>query len=337
VVRVLTLEQIIPGLLVGATFGVILQRGRICFNSAFRDILLFKDSTIAKAIWIAIAVEMVGFAALGDSGLLTIYPRGLYWGANILGGFIFGVGMVLAGGCVSGSTYRAGEGMIGSALALVGIGIGSTVTLSLWLAPFKNTLQSATQIEFAGGAPTLPTIIGLNHWAVIAPILLVTGILVCRSLKGATFRDLSAFGRGWPWWFSGLLLGLVAILSYVSLEAAGGTYPGWCGGYIGLTVTISRVNVGYPFNWEMGLVIGAILGAALAAVLSDEWKLRVPRPRLLVQSLLGGLLMGFGAVVGDGCNIATILIGVPLFSIGSILAGIFTILGVWAAAYVMFR
>ena len=134
-----------------------------------------------------------------------------------------------------------------------------------------------------------------------------------------------------------MLLGVVAVLSYASLEATGGTYPGWCGGYIGLMAAIFRVNVGYPFNWEMGLVIGAILGAALAAVLSKEWKLRVPRPRLLAQSLIGGLVMGFGAVVGDGCNIATILIGVPLFSIGSILAGIFTVLGVWAAAYVMFR
>ncbi len=245
--------------------------------------------------------------------------------------------MVLAGGCVSGSTYRAGEGMIGSVLALVGIGIGSTVTLSLWLAPFKNTLQSTTQIEFAGAAPILPSILGLNHWALIAPILIVTVILAWRSLRGASFRDLSLFGKGWPWWFSGLLLGIVAIFSYVSLEAAGGTYPGWCGGYIGLVATIFRVNVGYPFNWEMGLVLGAILGAAVAAVLSKEWKLRVPRPRLLAQSLIGGLVMGFGAVVGDGCNIATILIGVPLFSIGSILAGIFTVLGVWVAAYVMFR
>jgi uncharacterized membrane protein YedE/YeeE len=333
----LAVEQILSGLIVGAIFGVILQRGRVCFNSGFRDILLFRDSTIAKAIWMAIAVEMVGFAALADSGLLTVYPRGLYWGANILGGFIFGVGMVLAGGCVSGSTYRAGEGMIGSVLALAGIGIGSTATLSLWLAPFKNTLQSTTEIEFAGGAPILPAILGLNHWMLIAPTLMVTAILAWRSLRGTSFRDLSLFGTGWPWWFSGPFLGIVAVISYVGLEAAGGTYPGWCGGYIGLMATIFRVNVGYPFNWEMGLVIGAILGAALAAVLSNEWKLRVPRPRLLAQSLLGGLLMGFGAVVGDGCNIATILIGVPLFSIGSMLAGIFTILGVWAAAYVMFR
>ena len=331
------LAYILSGLIVGAIFGIALQRGRLCFNSAFRDALLFRDYTIIKAIGVAIILEMVGFQLISDLGMVHLYPRGLYWGANILGGFIFGVGMVLAGGCVSGSTYRAGEGMVGSVLALAGIGIGSTATLSLWLAPFKNTLQSATEIEAAGGAPILPSILGLNHWALIAPVLIVTAILAWRSLRGTNFRDLSLFGKGWPWWFSGPLLGIVAVISYLSLEAAGGTYPGWCGGYIGLMTTILRVNVGYPFNWEMGLVLGAILGAAVAAALSKEWKLRVPQPRLLVQSLVGGLVMGFGAVVGDGCNIATILIGVPLFSVGSILAGIFTVLGVWATAYVMFR
>jgi hypothetical protein len=95
--------------------------------------------------------------------------------------------------------------------------------------------------------------------------------------------------------------------------------------------------LGYSFNWEIGLVVGAIAGAMLAATRAGEWKLRVPPRRLLVQSLIGGLVMGFGSIIGDGCNIATILIGVPLFSVGSILAGAFTILGCWTAAYIMFR
>ncbi len=335
--QVLAFEQVLSGLSIGLVFGVIMQRGRICFNSAFRDMLLFKDRTIAKTIWIAIVVEMVGFAVLTDAGLLVTYPRGLYWAANPIGGFIFGVGMVLAGGCVSGSTYRAGEGMVGSMLALAGIGLGATITLFLWLAPLNNALQTATEIEFAGGAPTLTSVLGLNHWTIIAPVLLVTVILAWRSLRNTDFRSLSLFGRGWPWWFSGVLLGLVATASYPALEIVGGTYPGFCGGYVGLVTTIAGMDLDYSFHWETALVLGAIIGAALAAAQAREWKLRIPRPRLLVQSLLGGVAMGFGSIIGDGCNIATILIGVPLFSIGSILAGTFTILGCWAAAYIMFR
>ena len=321
----------------GLLFGLVMQRGRICFNSGFRDMILFKDRTIAKAIWVAIVVEMVGFAALSDAGLLTLYPRGLYWAANPIGGFIFGVGMVLAGGCVSGSTYRAGEGMVGSMLALVGIGFGATVTLAMWLAPLKNTIQALTQIKLEGKAPTFTSIFGLNHWIVIVPFVLITVILAWKSLQNTDFGNISLFGRGWPWWFSGILLGFAGTISYPALELVGGTYPGFCGGYIGILATIFGVDVGYSFHWEIALVLGAIAGAAFAALLAKEWKLRVPRPRLLVQSLLGGIVMGFGAIIGDGCNIATILIGVPLFSVGSILAGTFTILGCWAAAYLIFR
>jgi hypothetical protein len=299
--------------------------------------LLFRDRTIAKAIWTAIVVEMIGFAALADAGLFTPYPRGLYWAANPIGGFIFGVGMVLAGGCLSGSTYRAGEGMVGSMLALVGLGFGAVITLSLWLAPFNNALQKTTEIKLAGQAPTLTSILGLNHWAIIVPVVLVTVVLAWRSLRKTDFRGLSLFGRGWPWWFSGVLLGLVATVSYPALELAGGTYPGFCGGYIGILTTIAGMNLGYSYHWEIALVLGAILGAMLAAALAKEWKLRIPRGRLLVQSLLGGIVMGFGTIIGDGCNISTILIGVPLFSIGSTLAGAFTILGCWTAAYIMFR
>jgi uncharacterized membrane protein YedE/YeeE len=335
--QILTFEQVLSGVVVGLMFGVVMQRGRVCFNSGFRDMLLFRDRTIAKAIWTAIVVEMIGFAALADAGLFTPYPRGLYWAANPIGGFIFGVGMVLAGGCVSGSTYRAGEGMVGSMLALAGIGFGATITLSLWLAPFNNALQRTTEIKFAGQAPTLASILGLNHWAIVLPVVLVTAILAWRSLRNTDFRSLSLFGRGWPWWFSGVLLGLVATASYPALELAGGTYPGFCGGYVGLLTTIAGLNLGYSFHWEMGLVLGAIAGAMLAAVLAREWKLRIPQRRLLLQSLLGGVAMGVGSIIGDGCNIATILIGVPLFSIGSILAGAFTILGCWTAAYIMFR
>jgi hypothetical protein len=227
--------------------------------------------------------------------------------------------------------------MVGSMLALVGIGFGATITLALWLAPFKNALQKTTEIKFAGQAPTLTTIIGLNHWAIIVPVVLVTVVLAWRSLRNADFRSLSLFGRGWPWWLSGALLGLVATASYPALELAGGTYPGFCGGYIGLLTAIAGINLGYSFHWDMALVLGAIAGATLAAVLAREWKLRIPRRRLLAQSLLGGIVMGLGSIIGDGCNIGTILIGVPLFSIGSILAGAFTILGCWTAAYIMFR
>jgi hypothetical protein len=298
---------------------------------------MFKDTTILKAIWVAIVIEMVGFAALSDFGVIVLYPRGLYWGANILGGFLFGVGMVVAGGCISGATYRTGEGMVGSMIALVGIAVGGAITLTYWLAPFKSQLQAATKIRLFGQTPTIPLLLGVNHWVIIAPVAIVSIVLAVRIFRRTGPKKLNLLGAGWPWWFSGILAGLVATMAYPAVEAVGGTYPlGMTGGYVGILATIVNWNTSY-IGWEAALVIGAIIGAAVAAVLAKEWRIRVPRARLLAQSLLGGLIMGVGAVVGDGCNITTVLTGIPLLSMGGMLAASFTVLGCWTAAYLMFR
>jgi len=331
--------NIVSGLLVGLAFGIALQRGRFCFNSAFRDTLLFRDYTIIKAIGVAIAIEMVGFQLLSDLGIVELFPRGLYWGANILGGFMFGVGMVLAGGCISGSTYRTGEGMVGSMLALAGIAVGGALTLDYSLAPIKDAFQTATEIKINGRIPTVPLLFGVSPWVIIVPVFILFLFLAQRSYRRerqAKHDPISLFGRGWPWWFGGIIVGLLAVISYPVVEAAGETVPlAMTGGYVGILAAIVYRNLAF-IGWYQAMVIGAVLGAAFAAALAHEWKLRAPPAKMLAQSLVGGLVMGVGAVLGDGCNITTILIGVPLFSLGGILAGTFTILGCWTAAYIMF-
>ncbi len=86
----------------------------------------------------------------------------------------------------------------------------------------------------------------------------------------------------------------------------------------------------------MWLIVGIVVGAAIAALIAKEFKLRVPPGRMLVQTFIGGALMGFGAVCSTGCNIGHILSGVPQLSIGSLIAGTSIVLGTWLAAYPMF-
>ena len=112
---------ILTGLIVGIIFGFVMQRGRFCMNSAIRDTALLQDYTLLKSVGVAILVEMVGFAIMSAAGIITINPKPLFWGANLAGSFIFGVGMVIAGGCASGITYRVGEGMMGALAAVIGL------------------------------------------------------------------------------------------------------------------------------------------------------------------------------------------------------------------------
>ncbi len=124
----------------GVALGFVLQRSRFCFASAFRDLFLFGSGRIMRGILAGLAVASAGFALLmwrmvPDPTLGMVAPEahavplGLHL---LLGGILFGVGMVLAGGCVSGSLYRIGEGYVASAVALMGILAGLGAGAHTW-------------------------------------------------------------------------------------------------------------------------------------------------------------------------------------------------------------
>lgn len=122
---------------VGIGLGVFLQKGRFCFVNAFRDFFAYKDSRVTKGVLAATLLTMVFWG--------TAYQLGYYqefwtpqWGlTGLVGGFIFGVGMTYAGGCASGTLYRAGEGYLQFWLTLLFMGVGYAVFTALF-----PTLQS---------------------------------------------------------------------------------------------------------------------------------------------------------------------------------------------------
>jgi hypothetical protein len=339
---------IFTGLAVGLLFGFALQRGRFCMNSAFRDVIVMKDFTLLKAVGVAILVEMVGFAILALAGTINLNPKPLLWGANIVGGFVFGIGMVLAGGCASGITYRVGEGMVGAMSALVGFTLAGLMAAMGVLKPLVDSLQSTTKVMTADGKSlTLANVFGVPHYlAAFGIAIVVIGIWFVLARRNKADEDdfevarpasltQRIFKRGWGWLATGIVIGLIGIIAFPASAAAGRNYP--------LGITMGHVSVGKTLitgenalSWESMLVIGVIAGAAIAALIAGEFKLRAPSAGTLIQTFSGGLLMGFGAVLSSGCNIGHILSGVPQLSLGSILGGIFIILGGWTTGYLMF-
>jgi len=102
----ITFGFIISGLLIGLAIGFVLQRGRFCMNTAFRDTIFIQDLTLFRGYIIALVIMILGANLLKDMGVMRLYPQPFYPVANIFGGFIFGLGMVLAGGCGSGVWYK---------------------------------------------------------------------------------------------------------------------------------------------------------------------------------------------------------------------------------------
>ncbi|MBE6907702.1 YeeE/YedE thiosulfate transporter family protein [Marasmitruncus massiliensis] len=115
----------------GGCFGFILQKARFCFTASMRDPVLTGTTTLTKAVLVAFAVSTIGFAAIKYSafaggqpipGQSFVQPISF---ATVLGGVLFGIGMVIAGGCASGTLMRVGEGFAVNTLALVFFIIGS--------------------------------------------------------------------------------------------------------------------------------------------------------------------------------------------------------------------
>ena len=339
---------ILTGLLVGLTFGFALQRGRFCMNSAFRDIVTMKDYTLLKTVALALLVSLLGFGIMAMTNIITPNPKPILWGGNIIGSFIFGIGMVLAGGCASGITYRVGEGMVGAMTAVLGLILAAIATAMGFLKPVKTALQ-AVKVPAEGSSLTVASIFNLPFATVAIGLAIILGLIwwffarkntggeVFDAHKDASLAD-KIFKHGWSWVPTGVVIGLVGIIAFPLSAAAGRNYP--------LGITSGWLKIGQMFmpsvpfadslKWDMWLIVGIVVGAAVAALIAKEFKLRVPAGRMLVQTFVGGALMGFGAVCSTGCNIGHILSGVPQLSIGSLIAGTSIVLGAWLTAYLMF-
>ena len=119
-------ENLVLFWITGIAFGFILQRSRFCFTASLRDPYLTGSTTLTKAVLVAFALTSIGFAAIqyGTGVQPYIAPLSL---ATAIGAFMFGIGMVVAGGCASGTLMRVGEGFFMNMIALVFFVIGSLI------------------------------------------------------------------------------------------------------------------------------------------------------------------------------------------------------------------
>jgi hypothetical protein len=125
-------SNLLVAAVVGVGIGVFLQKGRFCFVHAFRDLFAFKDTRVTKGVLAATTLTMLFWS--------VAYALGFYqgfwtpgWGlTGLLGGFVFGVGMTYAGGCASGTLYRAGQGYVHFWITLLFMGAGYAVFTVLY-------------------------------------------------------------------------------------------------------------------------------------------------------------------------------------------------------------
>ncbi len=330
--------SVISGIVLGFAGGYALQRGGFCMHSAFRSVVFEKDHSILRAWILVLVINIPALLLLEQFGFVFPARAPFYYLAGAIGGLVFGIGMVMAGGCVSGTWYRAAKGMTGSLVALLGFVGGGLIATRGVLTPFRSWLFGF-EAAIAGEEASLfnlPAAVsdgffpsfGLR-WVIALIVLVPLVIFLIRAPK-------SSFTLGWSWQRTGLVIGGIAILAWVFSTLEFRDY--------GLSIvqptnaisTLLFFGESDGINWASWFLIGLVPGAFVAAWVGGDLKLRIPSASRLVQNLAGGVLMGVGANLAGGCNIGHGITGISVLSIGSIWATVATMGGVWVATWFVF-
>lgn len=364
--------------LFGLAFGFVLQKSRFCFASAFRDIFLLRHSRVMKGLVAGLAVATVGFALIMSNfipnptlGILPpeahIAPLGLN---IILGGLLFGTGMVVAGGCVSGSIYRMGEGYVASWVAFLGIMAGLLTASYTWNWWWRFQISRAPRLWlpawFGHGGAVIVTLAGLGLVYLLVLWWESRGGLVMPEFRSAhegaddTFAEKlnttlrSLFVESWSATRGGVVLGVLNVFLYTSYHPWGITgeigrwsngFANWLGfgaGPLEGTDSLAGCAIVSPtgsmLNHMLFLVAGMVVGSLIAALLAHEFKVRIPRNRTrYVQAASGGLVMGYGAGIAMGCTIGAFFSAIPSLAVNGWVFGVMLAVGAWIGTQIIQR
>lgn len=324
-------------LLMGAAFGLVLQRSRFCFYCNLRDLIDKRDPRGVLAILIALAVGAIGYTAVFGAWLPTPAPGRLPPTAHIgpvsvvlaVASFAFGLGMAVSGSCLSAHFYRLGEGSVISPFAIVGAALGFGLAFLTWNPLFEVATVNAVAVW-------LP-----HHMGYTGSLLLTLGLIGALALIALWFArpqdrparpplDLAealraVFVERWSGVAGGILVGLIGVFYYFRVAPLGVTAE------LGSLVRTAGTNLElFPstlFGLDVlrgcativketllsnnGLFVLGLIGAAFAsALIAGQFSVRRLTLLDVVRGLSGGLLLGWGAMTALGCTVGVLLSGI---------------------------
>ena len=328
----------------GVLFGAIAQRTHFCTMGAVADIVNIGDWSRMRMWVLAIAVAMLGFNAMVALGWLkasdSLYAgSSLPWLSAVVGGLMFGFGMVLASGCGSKTLVRIGGGNLKSLVVFIVLALAAFATLKGITAVLRVATVDSVNLAL-DGPQDLPSIaaryLGGNaaRYAGILGLAIGGGLAawVLSRAEGRT-RDVLAGGIGiggvivGAWWVSGRL-GFVP-------EHPQTLEPVFIATNSQRMEAFSFVApLAYGVDWLLffsdksklltqGIVAaaGVVVGSALVALLGRSFRWEAFRGvEDTANHLVGAVLMGVGGVTALGCTIGQGLSGVSTLSIGSFIA-----------------
>jgi uncharacterized membrane protein YedE/YeeE len=319
------------GLIIGALFGFFAQRSRFCLRSAVIEFA--RNLSGGKlTVWLfafataVLATQAMAWAGWFDaSGARQIAARGSLSGAA-LGGLLFGIGMILARGCSSRLLVLAAQGNLRSVVSGLVFAVTAQASWSGALAPLREAVSAWWTVE-GGSSRDLIARWGLGHAGAMAFGL----VWLAAAVWWARRQRVPVWG-----WAGATAVGLTIAaawaFTYAMTQVAFDPHPIQALSFTGPSAELlSRVLFagGKPLNFDMGLIVGVVLGAFVAAASFGELKLEgFQGGASMRRYLVGAMLMGFGGMLAGGCAVGAGLSGAAIFT----LTAWVTLIAMWAGA-----
>ncbi len=322
------------GLVIGLILGFVINRSNYCAMGAISDIASFRDYRRFRAWLLAAAIAMIGawfiqsmeVADLSSSLYLT--PN-LNIAGSIIGGLIFGYGMVFAGGCVTKNIVRAGAGDVRSAINLIIVGVFAYMTIGGVLGLLRANAFGPLMIDLGESnleSQSIGSIVSLFTGGDVENTNLYAMILIAGGTLLWCFKD-KAFRNAPKHIVSGVAIGLLVIagwfltglasddLADVPIQVSSISFVRPTGDT--LEYLMRYTALGAP-SFGVVVLVGTILGSTIAAFSNGRFRLTgFADVADTMRNLSGSALMGIGGVLALGCTFGQGITGVSTLAVGS--------------------
>ena len=315
----------LAGLCIGVVMGYVARRNHFCTMSALERHWYAGDSTGLRSWVLAAATALFSTQLLIALGMLEL-SQSFYVApqlpilGSIVGGLMFGVGMALVGTCGFGAVVRLGGGNLRALVVLTGLGLAAVAAQRGTTAHFRVNFIEPVSIAMPGGqslGSAFASLTGLRIDFVLA--LLLTSAAFAWIFSSAAFR------RDTGKIVAGVVVGLCItggwiatswfaehLFRPVQIEAGAFVTP------VGDLIMQLIVVTGELPDYAVGLVVGVLAGAALAAWRGSDMRWEAcDDARELSRHLLGAFLMGTGGVFAVGCTIGQGVSAVSLMAVST--------------------
>jgi len=318
----------VTGLVIGVLFGVFAQRSRFCLRSAVVE-FWNRQGTARLAIWLfafssaIIATQFFitrGWLDVGQARQLS--AQGSLSGA-LIGGLLFGIGMVLARGCSSRMLVLAANGNLRALLTGLIFAVTAQASLNGLLSPLRTTASNWWTVEGGAARDLLATFhLGNTGGLVFGLVWLAAAIHFAQRARLARREWLGSIGVGIMVALAWLLTYRIGAESFEVIPVQSLSFTGPSADMLMLVLS----PPGQPWDFNIGLVPGVVLGSFLAALWSRELKLEGFKDgHSMRRYIAGALCMGFGGMTAGGCAVGAGVSGAAVFALTAWVA----LIGMW--------